>query len=109
MSQLPDYPALGCLLPATDPLLQAVCTTIHVHGLELMGMHAVYLDARSLQGLGKLCCIMQRCAGVPGAMQQQHWRHEVRIAGPVHHVGGGKCLQLSLALEVHDAVEQSVV
>ena len=42
-------------------------------------------------------------------MQQQDGRHEVRIAGSVHHVGGGQRLQLGLALEAHDAVKQGVV
>lgn len=52
---------------------------------------------------------MQRGTSVSGAVQQQHWWHEVGIAGPMHYIGRGQCFQLSLALEVHDAVEQGVV
>lgn len=49
---------------------------------------AAYLDACTQQSLGKLCGIVQGGTGVSGAVQQQDWRHEVRIAGSMHHVGG---------------------
>lgn len=86
-------------------MLRAVYT-VHVYHLDLQ---VCYLNAGSQQSFGKLCGIVQRGTSVSGAMQQQHWRHEVSVAGPMHHIGRGQRLQLSLALEVHDAVEQGVV
>ena len=52
---------------------------------------------------------MQGGAAVSGAMQKQDWRHEVRITSSMHHIGGRQGLQLSLALEAHDAVKQGIV
>ena len=68
-----------------------------------------HLNASSQQSLGELGRIVQGSAGVLSAMQQQHWRHEVGILRSMHHVGGRQRLQLSLALEAHDAVKQGVV
>ena len=52
---------------------------------------------------------MQGSTGVLGAVQQQHWRHEVGVLSSMHHIGGRQRLELSLALEAHDAVKQGVV
>lgn len=79
---------------------------MHIHCVKSAAHH---LDARTQQSLGKLCGIVQGGACISGAVQQQHRWHEMGIARSMHHIGGGQSLQLSLALEAHDAVKQGVV
>ena len=46
------------------------------------------LDAGPMQSLVELLGIVQRGTGVFGAMQQQHWWHQVSILGAVNNVCG---------------------
>ena len=68
-----------------------------------------HLDASTLQCLVKLLSVEQGRACVLRAVQQQHRRHEVGVLGAVHNIGRRQRLQLSLALEAHDAVKEGVV